>query len=293
MECGLDSGIRMGVSGKRIAFLFAHLHKGGMQKAVSNISCALPESYQQYVIYFGSDNPGFTYNAKEIDLKASGAMRTGAAHKAANFVRRVRRLQEFIDSERLDTVVSFGEAANVLNALTRRKRTVLSVRVSLEEGLAQTGRYGGAYRLLIRSLYRKADLVVPVSQALAEQLQHEIGVPEAKLKVIYNLYDLEKIRRLAQEPTPSQYDPLWEQPTVVSVGSLIYQKGHEHLIRGFAAAKKRLAALQLLLIGEGELEGRLRALASELGVESSVHFVGFDSNPYRYMARAQVFVLPS
>src|SRR5437773_8827015 len=109
MERNLSSIRHAGA--KRVAFLFAHLHKGGMQKAVSNISCALPAEIEQYVAYYGTENPGFEYRATMVDLDVPGEMGSGLARKAANFVIRTRRLQQFIDRKRVDTVVSFGVTA--------------------------------------------------------------------------------------------------------------------------------------------------------------------------------------
>jgi glycosyltransferase involved in cell wall biosynthesis len=49
----------------------------------------------------------------------------------------------------------------------------------------------------------------------------------------------------------------------------------------------------LVLIGEGEEAESLTSLARELGVHTDVEFLGFQHNPYKYMARADVFALPS
>jgi glycosyltransferase involved in cell wall biosynthesis len=278
---------------KRVAFLFAHLHKGGMQKAVSNISCALPAEIEQYVVYFGTEDPGFPYRAEMVDLAVPGGMEKGLITKLANFTRRVRLLQRFIDEQRIDTVVSFGEAANVLNSFVRRKRTILSVRVSIEEALAQSGIYAAVYKGLARRLYKRADLVVPVSQGLAEQLTERFCVPAEKIRVIYNLYPVDRIRELSREPLPDEMAEWLAAPTVINVGSLIHAKGQVHLIRAFAAARRDHPALRLLLVGIGDREPALRAEAASLGVSAAVRFAGFDANPYRYLSRARMFVLPS
>lgn len=277
----------------RIAFLFGHLHKGGMQRAVSNISCALPESIKQYIVYFGTENPGFEYKAEMINLDIPGSMNSGAAQKAVNFARRINSLQQFIDRNRIETLISFGETANIINCLTRRKKTILSVRVSLEEGFKQSGKFGAVSRQLVNWLYRKANVVVPVSHALAQQLKQQYGVPQQKLKVIYNLYDLNKIRHMKADPVSAKWEPIFENPTVINVGSLIHQKGQEHLIRGFTLAKRNIPDLQLIIIGSGELKPALLNLSESLSVAKDVHFIDFDANPYKYLSRAGVFAMTS
>jgi glycosyltransferase involved in cell wall biosynthesis len=46
-------------------------------------------------------------------------------------------------------------------------------------------------------------------------------------------------------------------------------------------------------VGVGGLEKELRALAKDLGLEKDVYFLGWQSNPFKYMKRAAVFVLSS
>src|SRR6185295_8187388 len=50
---------------------------------------------------------------------------------------------------------------------------------------------------------------------------------------------------------------------------------------------------QLVMIGAGELENYLKTLVRELGVEESVFFLGWQSNPFKFIARSDIFVLPS
>src|SRR5262249_14996435 len=79
----------------------------------------------------------------------------------------------------------------------------------------------------------------------------------------------------------------------VTVGRLVHQKGHEILIEAHAKLIRQGLPHQVVIIGEGPLLDEQKALARRLGVEHSVHFLGFQANPYRFMSRATVFALPS
>jgi glycosyltransferase involved in cell wall biosynthesis len=48
-----------------------------------------------------------------------------------------------------------------------------------------------------------------------------------------------------------------------------------------------------VLVGSGELEDYLKRLARELDIENDVFFLGWQSNPFKFMAHADVFVLSS
>ncbi len=63
-------------------------------------------------------------------------------------------------------------------------------------------------------------------------------------------------------------------------------------MRAFARVRQR-RNVRLILLSEGKLEDELRATISGLGIEQDVDIHGFVSNPYAYMARADVFVLSS
>jgi rhamnosyl/mannosyltransferase len=77
---------------------------------------------------------------------------------------------------------------------------------------------------------------------------------------------------------------------IVSVGRLVYYKGFEYLIRAMTRVRGKL-----LIIGKGPLLGKLRALASELGVADRVCFMGKISHDLLVACyhAAKVFVLAS
>ena len=77
---------------------------------------------------------------------------------------------------------------------------------------------------------------------------------------------------------------------VLAVGRLVYYKGFDVLIRAM-----RLVEARLVIIGEGPLEGSLRALARAEGVSHKVTLLGEvqNSDVAPFFAAADVFVLPS
>lgn len=70
-------------------------------------------------------------------------------------------------------------------------------------------------------------------------------------------------------------------------------KGHEYLLRAAALLHEEFPNLRLLLLGEGELEAPLRALATELGLAGITHFAGFREDVARCTQAFDAGVLPS
>jgi glycosyltransferase involved in cell wall biosynthesis len=83
------------------------------------------------------------------------------------------------------------------------------------------------------------------------------------------------------------------EPVVMFVGRLLQEKGGAELLR--AAAKIREERFQLVFVGSGSEELRLRRMVSALKLEDHVRFVPWASSAEipRFVASADVFALPS
>lgn len=77
------------------------------------------------------------------------------------------------------------------------------------------------------------------------------------------------------------------------VGRFTDQKNHEFLIDIFVEIRKRRADAVLLLLGEGELEGRIRDKVKRLALEEHVIFAGSTPDIHRFYQAMDVFVMPS
>lgn len=159
----------------------------------------------------------------------------------------------------------------------------------------QYASWGRAHRLALRSSmafgYRMADARVGVSRGVAQDVAVLAGMPSAAFEVIHN--------PVPPRPIPSQEDmrlaeALWAVPPggrIVHVGSLKQQKNHPLLLRAFAGITDPDA--RLMLVGTGQGEASLRALAVELGIAERVIFAGFHPDPTPFYRSADLFALSS
>lgn len=145
-----------------------------------------------------------------------------------------------------------------------------------------------AVKALVRHCYRTADCVLANSHEMARGLEVNLGVPHARLRVIHNPIDVDRIQEMAAAPLSGAP----RRPFVVTAGRLEHQKAHDLLLEAFAASPACLD-MDLVILGKGSLEAQLRAQAGALGIADRVHLPGFVANPWAYFARASLFVLPS
>jgi glycosyltransferase involved in cell wall biosynthesis len=134
-----------------------------------------------------------------------------------------------------------------------------------------------------RAVASLAHVHIAISRGLARYLADVEGFQREDFEIVH--YGIEP----DGEPKPYS-GPV---PRLLCVGRLIPIKGHIVLLRAFAEARKQLPDLELDIAGRGPLEPALKALAAELGIQSSVHFLGHVSPIQSAIEGAAAVVVPS
>jgi glycogen(starch) synthase len=132
---------------------------------------------------------------------------------------------------------------------------------------------------------RSSDLIIAVSRHLAQELQDRYGVPEEKIRVVYN----------AVRPSARVRHSLRAEQTVLYLGRLTLMKNVETFLRAAARVAPLVPGARFIVAGDGPEYPRLRDLAQHLGLSERVVFLGHVSDEERavLLATASVFVLPS
>jgi glycosyltransferase involved in cell wall biosynthesis len=134
------------------------------------------------------------------------------------------------------------------------------------------------------------DLFLAATGRARDALRLE-GMADERIEVCPPGIDVERFRAVA--PTPTEH-------VLVSPGRLVWEKGHQDVLRALAALDRGLmpapagARPRLVVVGDGPERGRLEAHAAELGIADRVEVrrVPYDEMPAVY-ARASALVLGS
>lgn len=215
-------------------------------------------------------------------------------------LRQAREIARLAHDNRSDVVASFLTHGNVSAILAkvlfnRRLKVIINVHdvTSLIIGRSRISRYEGVMlKRFLRLLYPRAALVVAAAGAMRDDLISHFGVPRAKIAVIHNPIDPARLRARAADPVTHPWFANRDGLVVVAVGRLVKLKGFDLLIQAFARVTGRDRA-RLIIIGDGNERSALQALVEGLGVGDRVALPGFQDNPWKYMARADLFVLSS
>lgn len=135
-----------------------------------------------------------------------------------------------------------------------------------------------------------ATRVIAVSDFVSTDLQQELRIPPSKIDVIPIPSVEPSMFEMAEESVDDA--TLFSEPVIISLGHMFEHKDQQTLVRAFAHVRSD-RPVRLLMIGDGPLRSTLEQLASGLGISEDVSFLGFQKNPFKFLARAQVFVSPS
>lgn len=199
---------------------------------------------------------------------------------------------------RPDLLFSTQGHANILALLANQlsfspARTIISVRTtpSVAHGADPKMKNRIVIPFLIRQLYPRADCIHAVSRGAAEDTQEIASIAKDRIKVIYNPIVDERMQSLSEEQV---HHPWFSSPSpiIVSVGRLSPEKGYTYLLQAVARVLQE-RPVKLVMVGEGRQREELETLARKIDIVHDVAFLGYQENPYKYMARADVFVLSS
>lgn len=194
-----------------------------------------------------------------------------------------------------DAVMSTLRALNLLLIMSKpflpRKTRVL-VRESAipSPTLDQETRHTQIWIWLYRHLYKRADLVVGLSDAMVGDMVDNFNVPPQKIVRIYNPVDSRRVCEMAQAGASPFSGP---GPHLLTAGRLSREKGVDVLLGAMPTVLRRFPTAKLVVLGEGPLERELTSQAEQSGLTQNVCFAGFQVNPWPYFRHADLFVLAS
>jgi len=134
-----------------------------------------------------------------------------------------------------------------------------------------------------------------VSKQTYEQISF-LPFIKKKLEIIYNgiqvpeFYSSTEAKKLLNEQFSFlDVDKKW----IVILAELHYTKGHDLMFEAIVPLQKMLEGYQIICIGSGELDGKLRSNIHYKNLEKQVFFTGFVKDAPLYLKAFEALILPS
>jgi glycosyltransferase involved in cell wall biosynthesis len=145
---------------------------------------------------------------------------------------------------------------------------------------------GRAKAMVVRQCLKKARLITANSRFTAATLQKAYGLPDAKVRVIYNPVEARRDESVAPAQLPARAPDVLR---IVHIGGFIPVRDQGTLIRGLAELRRSGVNAELVLVGDGVLKPELQALGRELDVESNVYYLGYRQDVAAILTTATVY----
>jgi len=137
--------------------------------------------------------------------------------------------------------------------------------------------------------------IITVSNSNKEILLEKLNIPKDKISVIPNGFDPKLFHPMDQTLARKKLGLPLDKKIILNVASLVPIKGHEYLIQAMKKVVRQRKDVLLVIVGEGQLRGKLQQVVTQLELDKYVKFVG--ARPHHeiplWMNAADIFVLPS
>ena len=202
------------------------------------------------------------------------------------------KYKKFCQKESIDVSLAFMNRASYVSVVAKQlgsqTRTLISERSTPSQLYHQKNLTSFMNKGLIRILYPLADSIITNSKGNARDLVKYFFINPKKITTLYNPFDINKIEEHTFE-TVKNID--FKKFTFITVGRLDEGKNHQMLIEAFYHLELKDA--QLLILGEGPLYLQLNEQIQRYYLQKEVFLLGFDKNPYKYLAKSDVFLFAS
>lgn len=265
-------------------FVIPRMNGGGAERVVANLSNYFSKKHDVRIVAFASKESYYELN-DAVSFCSMGCTidrrsRWSTLKSFAKFFSRaVGYLRSNIREFKPDCVISFLIPADIItHIVTLRSRGVVKVYSERNDPT----RRSLAVRMLLRQIYRRADVFVCQSRRVFEYYDF---IPDDKKIVIANPIDITFL------PEPQRNE---ENLDVVAVGRLSKQKNFEFLIESYAKIVMELPKESCLIIyGDGPERKTLEKVIAKNNLTRRVVLAGAQKNVLEKIKGSAVFVMPS
>lgn len=140
-----------------------------------------------------------------------------------------------------------------------------------------------------KRIYSQYDEIVGVSNSVKEVFERKFALTNT-ISVIYNPIDMKEILEKSCEKIPFKRN---KDLQIVTSGRLEPQKGYDRLITALGKISKENKSFHVWILGEGSMHAKLENLIHINHLENMVTLLGFQRNPYPWIAGSDAFVCTS
>lgn len=276
---------------KKILFLIHDLGQGGAEKVLVNLVNNINRNefdISVTVLFGGGINEQFL--KPDIKFKAVWPKMIPGNSKLMKLVS-PKQLHKIVVKENYDIEVSYleGPSARVISGC-QNKNTKLISWIHVEQKSLKKVSESFRSKKEAKKCYEKFDQTICVSETVKKDFCKLLNY-QRPCCVLYNTVESNKIIEKSKEPVPElESDKFFK---LIAVGSLKTIKGYNRLLHIIFRLKQENKKIRLYVLGIGPQEKELKEYVEKKGLKENIIFLGYQTNPYKYVAKSELFVCSS
>ena len=276
---------------KKILFLIHDLGQGGAEKVLVNLVNNMDlTKFDISVISLFGGGVNEQFLKPEIHYKSIfKKMFPGNSHIMKLFSPRF--LHRWFIKDKYDIEVSYleGPSARIISGCSLDTSKLVSW-IHVEQHTMKNLAY--AFRNCKEAVecYNRFDKTVCVSEFVRNDFCSILNYQGDSI-VLHNTIESEKVREKALEKEYCLKND--KKIRLVVVGTLKESKGYERLLRIIKKLYIEKYPIHLYILGEGPLRKEMEYYIRENELEDTITLLGYQTNPYKYVAKSDLFVCAS
>lgn len=146
---------------------------------------------------------------------------------------------------------------------------------------------------IFKNNLEKCQKIICICEEMKERFIQELPDLKSKIQVIYNPFDIIKIKKLSSDYSDINENEkkLLKENYIIMVSRLDNkQKDFFTLIRTFEILKNRKINIKLFILGEGADREKIKERIEEKDLEKEIILLGMKKNPYPWIKNANLLV---
>lgn len=295
---------------KRVLFIIDSLTCGGAEKSLVSLLPLLNQ--EKYELYLWTRSPGGAFASlvpkhvhivnqpkytifEHLKFKLGGILYSimfrwnkfiGKNEHAAETLWKCQRSAIKIPKGNWDTVVAYQQGlptylvANKFNGCKK----IAWVNADI---------FKAGYNINFNSqFYQKLDFICPVSDKLHKMMDIRMPVFSEKYITVWDIINPDLTRKLAKEPSINLRKDK-DEYIFITTGRLVPPKGYDIAIEAATILKEKGVKFKWYFIGEGPERQTIEHNIKTNALTNHIILLGLQTNPYKYMEQADVYVQTS
>lgn len=277
---------------KKILFLIHDLGQGGAEKVLINLVNNMDNlAFDITVMTLFDSGENRQFISPKIKYKTwCSKMIPGNSHLMK--LLSPTKLHNMIIKEHYDIEVAYleGPCARIISGC-KDTTTRLVAWIHIEQHTAEKAAESFRSIKEAKQCYGKFKKIVCVSKTVESTFRKALNV-EVPYQVLYNTNESNKILEMSKDLV-EEISFSKKEIKLVGVGKLLKNKGFDRILRIVNRLVKEGYNLHTYILGEGPEKENLQRYINENNLKDQVSLLGYQLNPYKYIAKCDLFVCAS